>query len=239
MPIRFVYFDLGNVLIHFSVHRMLCQLAELAQKSEAEIQELLFDEQRYRGYEVGEKSTEEFLDMICQSLESTPDRDALIHAICDIFWANDPILSIARKLSTTDFPRGILSNTNPLHWRYVETAFPRIWGFFPNHKIASFEARSLKPFPEIYQIAFDDAKREIPDLQPNEVLLIDDLEANVKAAQEFGFQTIHYTEFDDFLIEYKKTGLPLPSRYVDGADQNADQNGENGDENGEQGAEEE
>lgn len=124
MPIRFVYFDLGNVLIHFSVHRMLCQLAELAQKSEAEIQELLFDEQRYRGYEVGEKSTEEFLDMICQSLESTPDRDALIHAICDIFWANDPILSIARKLSTTDFPRGILSNTNPLHWRYIEMAFP-------------------------------------------------------------------------------------------------------------------
>ena len=144
-----------------------------------------------------------------------PNRDDLIHAINDVFWANDPILPIARKLAKLDVPRGILSNTNPLHWSYLETAFPRIWDFFPRHKLASFQVKALKPFPEIYQIALEEAKTELPDLLPNEVLLIDDLEDNVKAAQEFGFQTIHYVEFEPFLEEYKKTGLPVPSRYKD------------------------
>ncbi len=218
MDVRFVYFDLGNVLIRFSVHRMLRQLAELTQKSEADLQELLFEEQRYRGFELGETSVEEFLDMIRETLDAKPNDDDLVHAINDIFWANDPVLPIARKLAKHNVPRGILSNTNPLHWRYVETAFPIIWDFFPDHKIASCEARALKPFPEIYKIALDEAKKEIPDLLPGEVLFVDDLEANVEGARDFGFQTIHYVEFDKFLAEYKKTGLPVPSRYLDVAE---------------------
>ena len=88
MSVRFVYFDLGNVLVRFSVHRMICQLAQVAQRSETEIQSLCFDERRYRDYEVGNTTTEEFLDQFGQAVDFTPDRDALIHALCDIFWAN-------------------------------------------------------------------------------------------------------------------------------------------------------
>ena len=216
MSVRFVYFDLGNVLIRFSVHRMISQLVAVTEKSETEVRSMLFDYQRYRSYEIGETSTEEFLSQVYESLQpQEPNRDDLIHAINDVFWANDPILPIARKLAKLDVPRGILSNTNPLHWSYLETAFPRIWDFFPRHKLASFQVKALKPFPEIYQIALEEAKTELPDLLPNEVLLIDDLEDNVKAAQEFGFQTIHYVEFEPFLEEYKRTGLPVPSRYKD------------------------
>ena len=217
MAVRFVYFDLGNVLVRFSVHRMLRQLAELTQKTEADLQELLFDEQRYRGYELGETTTEEFLNMIRESLDAKPSDDAIIHAINDIFWPNDPIISIARKLNTFNVPRGILSNTNELHWNYVDVAFPFVSEYFPNHRIASCAVHALKPFPEIDQIALDEARTEVPDLQPGDVLFIDDLEANVVAAKEFGFQTIHYVDFDQFLADYKKTGLPLPSRYLDDA----------------------
>ena len=216
MSVRFVYFDLGNVLIRFSVHRMISQLVAVTEKSETEVRSMLFDYQRYRSYEIGETSTEEFLSQVYESLQpQEPNRDDLIHAINDVFWANDPILPIARKLAKSDVPRGILSNTNPLHWSYLETAFPRIWDFFPRHKLASFQVKALKPFPEIYQIAFDDAKRSVPDLLPGETLFIDDLQANVDGAAKFGFQTIHYVDFDSFLVEYKKTNLPVPTRYLD------------------------
>lgn len=215
MSVRFVYFDLGNVLIRFSVHRMLTQLAEVTEQPAEFVHSLVFDEQRYRNFEVGAVSVDEFLAQFCESLEKKPDRENLINALNDIFWANDPILPIARKLAKLNFPRGILSNTNQLHWEYIENAFPRIWDAFPEHKLASFAVHALKPFPEIYKIAYEEAKREIPDLLPGEILFIDDLEANVNAAKEFGFQTIHYVDFDSFLAEYKTFELPVPSRYLD------------------------
>ncbi|MBQ9875064.1 MAG: HAD family phosphatase [Thermoguttaceae bacterium] len=214
MSIRFVYFDLGNVLLRFSVHRMLSQLAEATGLPLEDVQTLCFDEGRYRGYEIGETSTEEFLDALCDAVGTKPNRDDLVRAINDIFWANDPVLPIVRKLAKLGVPRGILSNTNPLHWGYVEEAFPRIWDCFPEHKLASHLVRALKPFPEIYQIALDDAKKEIPDLQPSEVLFIDDLAPNVEGAKKFGFQTIHYVDFDSFLEQYKTFELPVPSRYL-------------------------
>ena len=215
MTPRFVYFDLGNVLLHFSVHRMLCQLADVAGATETEVREGLFDEQKYRAYERGEISTQQYYEAVCAPFETKPSLEDFDRAICDVFWANDPILPIIRKLEKFNVPRGILSNTNPLHWEYLETAFPRVWDAFPNHKIASFVAKALKPFPEIYQIALDDAKRELPDLKPDEVLFIDDLAPNVEGAVQFGYQTIHYVDFDSFLAAYKATGLPVPTRYLD------------------------
>lgn len=214
MSVRFVYFDLGNVLIRFSVHRMINQLAELTEQTPEDVYSQMFDEQRYRSFELGKISVDEFLDQICENLDNKPDRDDLIHALNDIFWANDPVLPIARKLAKLDFPRGILSNTNQLHWEYVESAFPRIWDAFPKHKLASFAVHALKPFDEIYKIAYEEAKQEIPDLQPGEILFVDDLDPNVEAAKKFGFQTIHYTDFDSFLAEYKTFDLPVPSRYL-------------------------
>lgn len=214
MSVRFVYFDLGNVLLLFSVHRLCRQLADAAQTTEAEARERLFDERRYRQYERGEISTEDYYNQTCEGFEHKPPFDAFVNAICDVFWANDPILPIVRKLAKHDFPRGVLSNTNPAHWNYVENAFPRIWNAFDDHRIASFNVKSLKPFREIYDAAYQDAKRSIPDLLPEEILFVDDMEENIRAAREFGFQTIHYANFDQFLEQYKATGLPIPSRYL-------------------------
>ena len=214
MSIRFVYFDLGNVLLHFSVHRICSQLAEVAQTTEAVVREKLFDEQRYRQYELGNISTEDYYEQACADLEYQPRLEEFAEAVCNVFWANDPILPIVRKLAKFHVPRGILSNTNPIHWNYIENAFPRIWDAFEDHRLASHEVHALKPYREMYEIALQEAKRSVPDLKPDEILFIDDLAPNVEGAKEFGFQTIHYVDFDQFLKEYKTTGLPVPSRYL-------------------------
>lgn len=210
MSIRFVYFDLGNVLVRFSVQRMLYQLAELTERPEADIRATLFDDQRYRLYEKGEVSAAEYFHICCESLQVAVDPEDFLKATNDIFWVNEPMLPVVRRLAKRDFPRGILSNTNPAHWQYLETAFPRIWGYFPKCKIASFEAKALKPFPEIYEIALKTAQAEIPDLCPEEILFVDDAEINVEAAQKFGFQTIHYADHEVFLAKMREFGLPLP-----------------------------
>ncbi|MDO5309134.1 MAG: HAD family phosphatase [Planctomycetia bacterium] len=214
MTIRFVYFDLGNVLLFFSAHRMFSQVAKALNVSEHDLQSILVDKEQYRQYALGRISTQEYFQFVCETLGVQGDLNDFLTAVNDIFWSNDPIFPILYKLAKHNFPRGVLSNTIDVHWKYIEEAYPRIWDLFPQHKLASCQVGALKPDREIYQIALDDARKEIPDLKPEEVLFIDDLIPNVEGARQFGFQAIHYVDFDSFLEQYKQTGLPTPSRYL-------------------------
>lgn len=56
--------------------------------------------------------------------------------------------------------------------------------------VLSFQVGATKPEPRIFQIACDNL-----DVQPDQVIFIDDLDLNVTAAQEFGMQGIVYQNF--------------------------------------------
>ena len=114
-------------------------------------------------------------------------------AINDIFWVNEPILPLIRHLADSFFPRGILSNTGPHHWDYIPFAYPNIWALFPSHRIASFAVHAMKPYPEMFKHALDEARRELPDLAPDQVLLIDDWKKTPRGCR-FRFCRIHYQD---------------------------------------------
>ena len=208
--VRFVYFDMGNVLLKFSVRRLLHQVAALAEVSDAEAKEVFFDDKKYLAFEMGEISSKEYFAHICRGFGKSLPSEELLAASNDIFWVNEPILPLVRHLAKEFFPRGILSNTGPQHWNYIESAYPRIWKLFPAHRIASFSVHAMKPFPEIYKIALDEARKEIPGLTPEQILLIDDLEENVKGASDFGFQAVQYLETEPLLEALKEFGVPVP-----------------------------
>ena len=213
-PVRFIYFDLGNVLLKFSVRRLLHQVAELAEVPDADVKEAFFDDKKYMAYEMGLIDGIEYFAHICRQLGKTVPSEELIAAASDIFWVNDPILPLLRHLANLLFPRGILSNTGPHHWTYIHTAFPKIMALIPTHRIASFAVHAMKPYPEIFKIALDEARREIPDLTPEQVLLIDDLDENVAGARAFGFQAVHYRDDDALREELEALGVPLPPNPV-------------------------
>ncbi|MDO5580258.1 MAG: HAD family phosphatase [Planctomycetia bacterium] len=211
MSVRFVYFDLGKVLLLFSVSRLLYQVAELTGAGENEIAEIIFGKGKYMALESGEISGQEYFDQICIDFDRRLDADQFLEATNNIFWVNESILPVIRHLSRKLYPRGILSNTGPYHWHYVQTSFPFIRELFPRHRVASFSAKSIKPNRKIYEEAFAEAKTELPDLLPEEILLIDDLEENIQGARDFGFQGIVYTNTETLITEMKKFGLPVPS----------------------------
>lgn len=68
----------------------------------------------------------------------------------------------------------------------------------------------MKPFPEIYEVALQHARREIPDLEPAEILFFDDLPANCKGAEEFGFIARTYTDTPTLITQFRAFDLPLP-----------------------------
>lgn len=55
--------------------------------------------------------------------------------------------------------------------------------------VVSCEVKAVKPESEIYQIVLDRFA-----LDPAETLFIDDREANLRAAEQFGISTFHFTE---------------------------------------------
>lgn len=208
--IRFIYFDLGNVLLKFSLQRLLHQVAELVETDEEQVRTVMFADKKYFALESGEITGRDYFAHVCEGFGKKVPIEELLAATNDIFWVNEPILPLVRHLSKSLFPRGILSNTGPSHWEYTTSAFPCIWELFPRHRIASFQVKCLKPFEKIYQIALEEARKEIPNLQPDEILFVDDLLENIKAAKQFGFEGIVYTEIEPVLATFARLELPVP-----------------------------
>ena len=85
---------------------------------------------------------------------------------------------------------GLLSNTNPLHWREARVRFP--WLRQVTCPTLSYEVGRLKPDPEIYRIAAADVG------EPAErCLFVDDLEANVAGALAVGMQAFRFVDPED------------------------------------------
>jgi 2-haloacid dehalogenase len=69
-------------------------------------------------------------------------------------------------------------------------------------RVVSGEERMRKPFPEFYELLL---KRF--DLQPSDVIFIDDNLRNVKAAEDLGIKSIHFQSAEQLREELKSNGL--------------------------------
>lgn len=68
--------------------------------------------------------------------------------------------------------------------------------------ILSYQEKTIKPEPEIYRRLL-----ERYHLVPEECVFLDDLEANLAAAAQFGIKIIHFTDRDSAVEEMKKLGI--------------------------------
>ena len=79
----------------------------------------------------------------------------------------------------------------------------------------------MKPFPEIYEIAYRRACEEVSGIKPEEILLIDDLAENIAAAEAAGWQGVVYDQDDALVAALKEKGIPLPEIPESPSGQNA------------------
>ena len=106
------------------------------------------------------------------------------------------IYSLASQLYQHGVKTGILSNV----WRIAAMVvyFLRDYrGFDP--VILSYKVRVRKPDIKIYQIAVQKL-----DLEPKEVLFVDNLAANITAAKKFGMRTVLAQNSEQVVAEIKK-----------------------------------
>jgi glucose-1-phosphatase len=212
MPPKILYFDLGKVLLEFSHERMCQQMAEVAGVSTEAVWTALFGDADCLAaqiqYETGHLSTDEFFDHFCKATGTTPDRKRLADAVCDIFSPIEPMWELVRNLANAGNRLALLSNTNPVQWEYVtDGRFPLLavgqaasafdWA------IVSYEAKSMKPDPAIYEAAIQRA-----GVAANEMFFTDDRLENVEGARAVGIDAVQFVDCDSLAAELRGRGVP-------------------------------
>ena len=139
-----------------------------------------------------------FLDKINSNLTKQIEPKEIKTHWEDIFTLNQEMFEFAKKIAT-NHPTYLLSNTNPIHWPFLEKTYGLtdfVKGFLTSH-----DAGTMKPDHKIYKTFIEKF-----NLKPTELLFVDDMKENTDAAIKLGWNAIHHvnnkksiTKVNDFL----------------------------------------
>ncbi|TWT89953.1 Alpha-D-glucose-1-phosphate phosphatase YihX [Pseudobythopirellula maris] len=211
---KFIYFDLGNVLVTFCNERMCRQMAAVANAPIERVYEVLYgdaagandltDTVQWR-FEAGRFSGHEYYEHVCELLGARPERSALAFACADMFEPIDASMRLVERLAAAGCRLGLLSNTNAWHWEHLlDGRFAALNNAF-ELEVTSFGAQAMKPDPTIYLHAAQAA-----GCDPEEIFFTDDRPENVEGARKAGFDAERF-ESTELLIDH------LRQRGVSGA----------------------
>ncbi len=185
MTIRVVLFDFGGVLVqgqNFYARNAWAQRLGLEPKALARH---VFESELAERAIVGEIPVEEMWVQLGGELDL--DAEESRRLMDDFFRGDDlnvAVLNLARSLAG-EYELAILSNA----WSNAREAFVERFGLDElfDEMIISAEVGIAKPDLAIYHLA---ARRL--EVEPQEILFIDDLRENIESAREVGFHAVHY-----------------------------------------------
>jgi putative hydrolase of the HAD superfamily len=189
-PITVIFFDLGNVILPFNNHQIAEKLSRFSKKREfqdpTKIFPYLFNLQEgvINAFDMGRISPSEFFQSIKKHLSLSISFEEFIPIWADIFVENREVSEIILSLKGRR-RLGLLSNTDPLHFKYILSKFPIVSVF--DKWILSYEVGFKKPDVRIFQKAMDWAS-----VEPKKILFIDDTKGHVEVAVSLGMQGIHF-----------------------------------------------
>ena len=195
--IQTVLFDLGNVIAYIDFGAFWRDLGfrpeEMAPYTEGYT---LFTQQ----YETGLISTERYLNELCAVFNQQFTTERLTQAFsCIIRNPVEGIADIIQKLSQTH-KTALVSNTNEIHYSHTRSKVP-ILTVLQKHYL-SYQIHSMKPAHGFYDAIIKDQK-----IFPSQMLFIDDLAENVKAAKYAGMQAIRFVSTGQLESELQNLGI--------------------------------
>jgi FMN phosphatase YigB (HAD superfamily) len=197
--IRTVLFDFGNVVAFFDHRKALRRLAPYTDLTPEQLFTLYYDSNLEDQYERGHISTERFVAEALRLGRLSCSAEEFLAAYCDIFEGNPETAAVIPRLKP-HYRLLLASNTNDAHSGHYRRQFADVLRHF-DALVLSQEARARKPEPAFYAYC-----QELADCEPGECVFIDDIEANVIAAESFGWHGIvyHGTAAD---LEWRLTAL--------------------------------
>jgi len=201
MSIRFLYFDLGKVLVDFCIERMFRQIGAAAEIPADLAKSAIIDGGLLHGLESGRLSEGQFYEAFCGATGSRPSVDAMSKAASDIFDLKTSMTPLVAQLREAGWPLGILSNTCDWHWNYCRSRFCVLSECFDVH-VLSYRVGAVKPEADIFHKA-----AEMAGVRPEEIFFVDDIAAHVEGARAMGIDAVQYRTTAELAEQLRRRGL--------------------------------
>lgn len=179
--IKTVYFDLGNVLVFFSLPKMFEQLSNCFGVQPLEIKRIIFETPLREQYEKGWITTEDLHESVQKLAPRKCPVDRFLDAFTDIFTPNVDLWPLVAALKRNGIRLVLLSNTSEAHFEYLFSKY-RILQMFDHH-ILSYKVGAWKPEIAIFAKAL-----EIAQCKTHECFYTDDIAEFIHAAKTVGLQ---------------------------------------------------
>jgi len=179
-------FDLGRVILDFDPRDVTRALSLISGKPEKQIHDVAFGGPLESLYDRGKITSEDFYERVIRSLNVDMTFEQFRRLWTEIFTANRDVCDIIEAV------RGrhkllVLSNTNEMHFEYAFERFD-VLRLFDDY-VLSYRVGETKPHAAIYSAALQKA-----DCPPEDCVYIDDMEAYVAAARQFGMRAFVFRD---------------------------------------------
>jgi glucose-1-phosphatase len=199
-------FDFGNVVGFFDYLKACARLApKLGMTAEAfrrRIMERGFAQLLGR-FEGGEIGPEEFAEEVMLIAGLRMPYHEFVDAWQDIFWLNEPVARLIKRLKLADYTLLLGSNTNILHSVHYRRQFASTLELF-DHVILSHEVGHIKPSTEFYHACVAAA-----GLPAASCVFVDDLSENVDGARNAGLIGVHFIDTPALICDLTRLGVEI------------------------------
>jgi len=183
-----VIFDIGNVLVRWEPRLLFRQLLP----DEAAVEDFLA-EIGFAAWNLEQDRGRSWDEGVALLSTAYPHRAPLITAFVERWHETLPGLidgsvAILEELRAGGVPLYAITNYSGKTWAETVARFPRLRAAFRDVVVSAHE-RVVKPDPAIYRICL-----ERNGLRADEVVFIDDSEANVAGAAALGIDAIRFTD---------------------------------------------
>jgi HAD superfamily hydrolase (TIGR01509 family) len=196
---RFLFLDIGHVLVGLDYERLAGRMQALTGLEPGRVHAMLTAEGLLVKFESGKITETEFYEEVCRCVGfRIPGQEFL--EMWDSVIGQPLIPEEVLQALAQSTHLWAISNTNKLHFDFMARQFTFLRHF--EGLVLSYEAGALKPDKRIFLHALEKAQA-----RASEVLLVDDQEINVKAAQELGIDAFRFLNPDQFLAELRTRRL--------------------------------
>jgi len=191
MTIRAVVFDFGGVLFDWSPHHLYRKLITDHWERQWFLNNICT-----QAWNTEQDAGRTLAEATRHLIEQFPQHEAMIRAYYDrwhemLRGTLTEGVAILLALHAANVPLFGLTNWSAETFPYAREHYPFLNCF--RDIIVSGEVRLIKPDKAIYHTCFEQILACVPDVQPEEVVFIDDVLGNVEAAIALGWQGIHHT----------------------------------------------
>ena len=203
-PPKFVYFDLGNVIVDFDREHAVRQMAQVAGITPQATHAAVFESGLQAKLERGEIDWPTFHDAFSRTTGSTSDPARLADAASDMFSLHVATLPVIAAVERAGYRTGILSNTCAPHWEHL---LGKRYAVLPGRFsviVLSHEVGALKPDGAIYEIA-----ARMAGVPPESIFFTDDVPEHVEAARAAGWDAEVFVSASRLADDLQRRGLNL------------------------------